>query len=194
MKKKLLLFALAAIMAATLILASCGSADLDRGEWNGNVFTNEFFGLTFNMPNDWLAASDAEIADLLGIGSEVFEFDDLMEDEDLVIAMLASSPDPSGSNVNLGIGRLPRRNMSSSAFMNANLTPLREMGADVRVVPGTVRIGGNDWYKYSYSIVMFGTLVTGYGLARATSGYGAIITVTVSEGSATLAEILDMFE
>ena len=69
--KKRRLFLLAVIL---LLLAGslkgegqAATREFARGSWDGNVFTSEFAGLRFTMPNNWLAGSDEEIAALMGV-------------------------------------------------------------------------------------------------------------------------------
>lgn len=43
-----------------------------RGEWTSdNVYKNEYAGLTFNMPDGWTAATDDEIAQLMGLSADL---------------------------------------------------------------------------------------------------------------------------
>lgn len=41
-----------------------------RGTWSGNVYSSEFSGLSFTLPEGWVKSSDEEIAALLGIAEE----------------------------------------------------------------------------------------------------------------------------
>jgi len=74
--KKFSLFLLAIIIIS--MSAGCSgregraaeARELVRGSWNGNIFTSEFAGLTFTMPDNWLPGSDEEIAALMGVSAE----------------------------------------------------------------------------------------------------------------------------
>ncbi len=46
------------------------SVEFSRGKVEGNVYTNEFSGLTFETPEDWTIYSDEEIKATMGIGLE----------------------------------------------------------------------------------------------------------------------------
>lgn len=46
------------------------SGEFERGTVKGNVYTNEFSGLTFETPDDWTIYSDEEIRETMGIGLE----------------------------------------------------------------------------------------------------------------------------
>lgn len=41
-----------------------------RGAWDGTVYTNDFTGITFTAPEDWLVLSDEDLAKAVGIGTE----------------------------------------------------------------------------------------------------------------------------
>lgn len=49
--------------------------EFSMGEWNNNVYTNEFLGLKFNLPTDWTYSSDEEIAEMMNIGVEMLNDD-----------------------------------------------------------------------------------------------------------------------
>ena len=42
--------------------------ELSRGVWTENVFTSEFSGITFTMPEGWASGTDEEIAALMQVG------------------------------------------------------------------------------------------------------------------------------
>ena len=49
------------------------SADtISRGIWTGNVYTNGFAGITFDMPDSgWITMSDDEMMSMAGLGAEI---------------------------------------------------------------------------------------------------------------------------
>jgi hypothetical protein len=48
------------------------AAGLDRGTWNGKVYTNAFADIKFTLPEGWVAATDEEIASLMGQAADIF--------------------------------------------------------------------------------------------------------------------------
>lgn len=44
---------------------------LERGLWEDGVYTSDFAGIRFTLPEGWLSASDEEIASLMGLGTEL---------------------------------------------------------------------------------------------------------------------------
>jgi hypothetical protein len=51
---------------------SIAPAGLDRGTWTGKVYTNDFAKIKFTLPEGWVAATDEEIAALMGQASDLF--------------------------------------------------------------------------------------------------------------------------
>jgi len=62
------LFFAALIAAATMLLAACGGASPTaiptRGFWEGDTFVSSFFGLRFELPENWSAMPAEEIGEM----------------------------------------------------------------------------------------------------------------------------------
>lgn len=73
--------------------------EFSMGKWNDNVYENEFLGLKFKLPDNWLYSSDEEIAEAMDIGIEV-----LSDDEELIkqVAKLTSVYYVMANNPNTG--------------------------------------------------------------------------------------------
>lgn len=75
MMKRTLTAVSAGLLAVVMMLglAACGgdSAKVSRGTWEGSTYKNESIKLTFNMPADWTALTDAQIAQNMQAGSEI---------------------------------------------------------------------------------------------------------------------------
>lgn len=48
------------------------STGLTRGTWKDGVYTNEFTGLRYVLPEGWVVATDEQLASMMGIGAEAF--------------------------------------------------------------------------------------------------------------------------
>lgn len=70
------------------------SADTLRGTIVGNTYTNDFAGIKFTKHKDWTFASDADLAQLLGIASDGFgyDFEAALEKTGSIIDVMASFP------------------------------------------------------------------------------------------------------
>ncbi len=73
---------------------SDNSSDSLRGTIVGNTYTNDFAGITFTKHKDWNFASDADLAQLLGIASDGFgyDFETVLEKTGSIIDVMASFP------------------------------------------------------------------------------------------------------
>ncbi len=49
---------------------------LSRGAITGDAYSNEFLGVTFTKPADWVYLSDKEIAETINIGQDALDFTD----------------------------------------------------------------------------------------------------------------------
>ncbi len=50
-----------------------GNAAVDRGSWDGDVFTSKFASLRFTKPDGWTAVSEEELASLMGIAKDILD-------------------------------------------------------------------------------------------------------------------------
>lgn len=50
---------------------------IERGKIDGNTYTNDSIGLTFEKPSEWRFATDEEIAEMMGAGAEIADLDDM---------------------------------------------------------------------------------------------------------------------
>ena len=175
-----------------------------RGVWDGNVFTSEFLGLTFTMPDGWVASTDAEIAALMGLAPGVLEAaggdipEDLWDTVESVHDMMAMNP-LTGVSVQILFDRLeyPYTAMSTAEFVAEYLELMEEimemMGMEFEVLPGTTRIGNSDWHSFASTMEMFGMTITSRSFFSVHEGFSRTISITYSEGSESPEEILAMF-
>ncbi len=76
-KKKFALFlSLLLILTSTsacFFVQRSTSKQLARGTWNEDVYSSEMSELQFTLPEGWVAATDEEIANLMGIAADSFD-------------------------------------------------------------------------------------------------------------------------
>jgi hypothetical protein len=60
------------------------------GENKGNVYTNDFFKMTINMPDKWVVATDEEKTEVLNLGKEIVAGDDKDKAKQLDLSTLRS--------------------------------------------------------------------------------------------------------
>lgn len=134
--KKIIKNTLLIILVASMLflLAGCGAKDVttdneegkteskefSMGKWENNVYTNDFLGLKFNLPEGWSYSSDEEIAKMMDLGT------DLLNDEQKMAAevskltsayyMVANDPN-TGNNVVL-LSEKPLIDLTVDSYLN----------------------------------------------------------------------------
>jgi len=168
-----------------------------RGIWEGDTYTSAYLGLQFALPRGWSAATDAEIANIVGIASDIFE-SDIWENVDvtMMIDMLAMNPQ-TGANINILFERLgfPNRGMTAPEYIAAQAELMGQMGMNVtHIFPDPTQIGALEWFSYSYESGVWDRTTFGRGFVHIGDGFATVITITYFEDSESVEEILAMFQ
>ena len=105
-----MLFVSIVTFAAAKDAPSAAPSDFSIGEWNGNVYTNDFLGISYKLPDGWTKLSDEEIAAVMHLGIEMLN-DNQKALADLakltvVYYMLAKSP-ATGENISVFTEKVP---------------------------------------------------------------------------------------
>lgn len=66
-----------------IIVEQQPKVEFSMGEWKDNVYTNDFLGLKFKLPEGWTYLSEEEIAQMMSVGTE------LLNDDQKVAAEIA---------------------------------------------------------------------------------------------------------
>ena len=162
MKKRLF----AILLAATMLLAACATADPTtvpaRGRWDGDTFLSPFFGLRFDMPETWDAMTEMELVEIywnIGaflpmanaeISSDAYEVAEILGIMDVFAMTIAeeleSLDDPMG-RVAITIMRLSDEMAHMTAIEWLNYVAEGHEADESSIVhDGTVRIGSLYWY------------------------------------------------
>ena len=72
MKKILFVFIL---LVFALSMAAAQIYECSLGEWNDNIYTNDFLGIKFQLPEDWKRFSDEDLAQVMNLGTELLNDD-----------------------------------------------------------------------------------------------------------------------
>ena len=203
MKKLLLLIA---AIIAVMALTACGSDDEDtirgftRGTWSGTTFTSEQMGVTFTAPANWMIATDAEMAEIMGLGIDMMR-DELtpaiLESAGLTTVqdMMATNPE-TGAMVQIMAERLvfPNNRISTQEYVDVVEEMLVGMGMEVNRGFANRRLGNYTWYVYESVLeIMPGIYIYGHYFVDVRDGFALTIQVVYSSFSESLEEILTMF-
>ena len=175
-----------------------------RGAWVGNVYTNEYLGLRFEAPARWSIATVEEIAELIGLGAEVFatlaEGTEVPDDfwaivELAVIHDMMAMDSITGTSVQIAYERLffPNTNLTTAQYVEETIWTFREMGMTAaRHGSGTTRIGAYDWYAIESSMEFMGITRNSRAFINVLDGFARMIMISYSD-AAQVAEILALF-
>jgi len=179
------------------------------GTWDGDIYHNPTLGITFNMPEHYLADSPSDMARELGLSAGLFANDEISEDLWLAVMdrggavpVLSVYDTFNYSSIDLAVRKFPRgmRNFPTAEYIDLMLSLEQEEWAafgfdvtDVEIMPGTTRIGAHNWHSGRYII----------GVEDFTFMYDFFVAVVdnhvwsltiVSDDEYELEEILAMFE
>ena len=96
------------------------SKEFSMGEWKNNVYTNDFLGLKFNLPEGWSYSSDEEIAKMMDLGVDLLNDEQKMESE---VAKLTSvyymvANDPNTGNSVVLLSEKPLIDLTVDSYLN----------------------------------------------------------------------------
>jgi len=166
-----------------------------RGTWEGYIYTNETLGLRFVKPEGWAEATDAEIADLMGLAADALDEPQFFDNVDVLIDMMATNIF-TGANVQVTFERLsfPFTRISELDYIALTAQQMEQIGIDVNLdFPGTTRIGGYDWYSYGTAMDIMGITAYGRQFINVQDGFARIIIITYFDASESPEEILSLF-
>ncbi len=178
------------------------SATISRGEWNGNVYTNDYAGVTFTKPDDWVIFTDEELATLMGTGADILaeagmDFNAAMMDLQSLYDMCSFSADQT-SNVSAFFEKIPATGDTAALTVNDYYDSLSSIfdqvysTIDYTTSTGTKQIGDATYDYLLFSINADGQTMDQYYFTRSIDEYMFSVIVTLS-GATTLDDVLAMF-
>ena len=162
-----------------------------RGSWEDNVFTSEYLGLRFIMPDNWESFTEEELIEMTVSSMEIIDVSDFTEFPD----MTALNP-ITDAHIIIVYERLPPHltQISALEFIEAAAVNLRRPGIEVNLdFPGTTRIGAYDWYSIEAFVDMHGTSFYTRYFTIVKDGFAITINIGHNEVSESVEEILAMF-
>ncbi len=102
MKRNLFVLVLLMFVLAMAVAAPKSSGELSMGEWKKNVYTNDFLGIKYRLPDGWTRYGDEEMAEIMKLGTELISDNQKYLAElaklNLVYYMLVNNP-ATGDNI-----------------------------------------------------------------------------------------------
>lgn len=172
--------------------------EFSMGEWNNNVYTNEFLGLKFNLPEGWTYASDEEIADMMNLGTELLNDDQkaAAEVSKLTTAYYMVANDPNTGNSISIISEKPVMEVSTEYYMNELKTQLSAVESINYEIGETSKekIADREYDILTASASMSGVKITQKYYIYKMDRYFVGIIVTSTTGETALNEMIKSFE
>lgn len=170
---------------------------ITRGTWTDGVYYNATAGFNFTPPENWLLASDEEIAQLVGVSKEMLgtEGEDL-SDHEVVYDTFVQNPD-NGTNVFIiyqKVSMLGALGMGIGDIMDEIVKQMGENTAMNCTYVGTTEqtLGSTDYQCAEFDVDISGITIKQYILVNKFMNYITNITITAM-ASEPIEEFLPMF-
>lgn len=219
--KKVLKSMLAIVLTASMlfVLSGCGNKEEEKttndnekinveqenktvefsmGSWSDNVYSNDFLGLKFKLPNGWKYSSDEEIAEMMNLGTE------LLNDEQKAAAeisklnnayyMVANDPN-TGDNISI-ISEKPAMEVTTEFYINQLKTQLQNVNTINYEIGETSKetVAGKECDTLTVDASMSGVKMTQRYYIYKVDKYVICIISTSTSGEQKINDIMKNFE
>lgn len=219
--KKILKSMLAIVLTASMlfVLSGCGNKEEEKatndnektnieqenktvefsmGSWSDNVYSNDFLGLKFKLPNGWKYSSDEEIAEMMNLGTE------LLNDEQKAAAeisklnnayyMVANDPN-TGDNISI-ISEKPAMEVTTEFYINQLKTQLQNVNTINYEIGETSKetVAGKECDTLTVDASMSGVKMTQRYYIYKVDKYVVCIISTSTSGEEKINDMMKNFE
>lgn len=168
------------------------------GKWEDNVYTNDFLGLKFNLPEGWKAASDEEIAEMMNVGKELLNDDQkaLVELSEKSGVYYMSVNDPSTGNNVIVLTEKTAVDVNTDYYINQLKTQLTSVNSIKYTIGETSKatVAGREYDTLTATASMYGYTTTQRYYVYKLDRYFVGIIVTSNTGESSIDEIMNNFE
>lgn len=191
--KKLFIIVLVLVMA--LSLCSCKETDIgeivnkeiSHGTIDGNVYTSDYLGITFNAPDGWKYATDEELAAMVDAALDITDYNSLLYELQVVYDMMAVDP-LTNSNVIINFENLSvtgNENMTVDEYVEITKNSLNAVEVFTYTFGGEEKItfGGKEYTKVSAVCEYNGVVMKQVYYVTKIDNYIAYIIVTVTDST-----------
>ena len=193
----------AAFCLMLLILAclgGCGNSKIEMGQWEDNVFTNDWYDIKVTIPDGYQVLGTEEVEELLGAGQKVIVNDGLVTEEEIkktegnTIYDFYVFDANGTSSLALGYEKLPSSYSEEKylEIVKSNLESLDTISYEIGEFEKAT-IGKHEYMKLSASL--YGGMVSQEYYVHRQGGYMGFLIVTYNEETkAEIQEIVKMIE
>ena len=179
--------------------ATVAMSNITRGTWENGVWSSEYLGISFNLPEGWVTTTDAEMAANLSLGMDIFDLGVELDDFQLLPDMGAQDP-MTGDNVQVLIERLDPAvaNITAAEYAELASMGIEMLGGEVTFGHPSVTIGGQEWYVVGTFLDFGGGIAAaGRQLINVEDGFARLIIITHmtddASNTATMYDIIANF-
>lgn len=174
------------------------TVEFSMGSWSDNVYSNDFLGLKFKLPNGWKYSSDEEIAEMMNLGAE------LLNDEQKAAAevsklnsayyMVANDPN-TGDNISI-ISEKPAMEVTTEFYINQLKTQLQNVNTINYEIGETSKetVAGKECDTLTVDASMSGVKMTQRYYIYKVDKYVICIISTSTSGEQKINDIMKNFE
>lgn len=174
------------------------TVEFSMGSWSDNVYSNDFLGLKFKLPNGWKYSSDEEIAEMMNLGAE------LLNDEQKAAAevsklnsayyMVANDPN-TGDNISI-ISEKPVMEVTTEFYINQLKTQLQNVNTINYEIGETSKetVAGKECDTLTVDASMSGVKMTQRYYIYKVDKYVICIISTSTSGEQKINDIMKNFE
>jgi len=165
------------------------TVDPARGVWEDGVFTSEYLGLRFELPEGWFVATDEEMAEITGSleGRTEAMTDDMWA---------ANAMTDAGVWIDFERLSFPHNRMSEPEFIEWRIRAIEnaDWGWEVSLISSdTTRIGNYEWHSFETVWHASGNQSSRRTFVNIQDNFVRSIDIDFNEQSESLEEILSYF-
>lgn len=172
--------------------------EFSMGEWKDNVYSNDFLGLKFNLPEGWEYSNDEEIAEMMNIGTELLNDDQKVAAEisKLTSAYYMVANDPNTGNSVTIVSEKPAIEVTTDYYINQLKTQLTSVESINYEIGETSKetVANIECDTLAVTASMSGHEIAQKYYLYKIDKYFVSIIVTSTTGETTINDIIKSFE
>ena len=172
--------------------------EFSMGEWNNNVYTNDFLGLKFNLPQGWTYSSDDQIAEMMNLGNEFLNDDQKIAAEvaKLTSAYYMVANDPNTGNSVTILSEKPAMDFTTEYYLNqlkTQLSSVESLNYEIGEI-SKEKVAGREYDTLVVTTTMSGINLTQKYYVYKMDKYFVGIIVTSVTGEDGIKDMMKSFE
>lgn len=204
MKKTLKIFSIIMILLVlVLTITACGDKkdeetakkEFSMGEWKDGVYENSFLKYKFELPENWTASTDKEIATIMQLGEDALESEGkyISEAAKLSAVYFAVAREGTGNNVLIMAEKIAST-VTLEEYMETLRTQLTSLtGFNYTVIDeGTAKLGNAECSTLTFNESELGVVQRSYVYVE--GEYFILVTMTSVEGESLFDELENHFK